>query len=121
MSNKKLRKIVNHYGIKKQLKHFQSEVYELNEAIFDYNKTSISEFIGGICREVTNVFASVYNVPKTKDPRKEHIIEEIADVTVMLKQIQLHYNISNNEVNDVMKSKVERQLKRIEEEQNGKK
>lgn len=31
--NKKLRKIINFYGIEKQLKYFQSEVFELNEAI----------------------------------------------------------------------------------------
>lgn len=31
--NEKLRKIINHYGMDKQLKYFQSEVFELNEAI----------------------------------------------------------------------------------------
>lgn len=30
--NEKLRKIVNHYGINTQLKYFQSEIFELNEA-----------------------------------------------------------------------------------------
>lgn len=29
--NEKLRKIINHYGMDKQLKYFQSEVFELNE------------------------------------------------------------------------------------------
>ena len=29
--NKRLRKIINYYGIKKQLKYFQSEIFELNE------------------------------------------------------------------------------------------
>lgn len=39
---------------------------------------------------------------------------------VMLKQIQLFYNFSTNEIQDIMKSKIERQIKRIEEGDNGK-
>lgn len=31
--DEKLRKIINHYGLNAQLKYFQSEVFELNEAI----------------------------------------------------------------------------------------
>lgn len=36
--NEKLRKIINHYGMDKQLKYFQSEVFELNEAIIKKKK-----------------------------------------------------------------------------------
>ena len=32
----KLLKIINHYGVIPQLKYFQSEVFELNEAIIEY-------------------------------------------------------------------------------------
>lgn len=55
-----------------------------------------------------------------KDPRKEHVIEEIADVMVMLKQIQLNYNIRTEEIKEVMKFKIDRQLKRIAEENENK-
>ena len=50
--DEKLRKIINHYGMDKQLKYFQSEVFELNEAIIAYN--NIPEII--IC--VDNDFES---------------------------------------------------------------
>jgi NTP pyrophosphatase (non-canonical NTP hydrolase) len=116
LMNKKLRKIINHYGLNKQLKYFQSEVFELNEAI-------ISERNNG-CLE--NVIDSVFTVlsplmgTKHVNYKKEHIKEEIADVMVMLKQIQLFYNFSTNEIQDIMKSKIERQIKRIEEGDNGK-
>ena len=39
--NEKLRKIINHYGMDKQLKYFQSEVFELNEAIIKRRNTGV--------------------------------------------------------------------------------
>lgn len=95
-----LLKIINHYGIKKQLKYIHSEYFELDEAI--------------ICFEE--------ELPYTENGEeflelKSHIIEEIADVMVMLKQFQYHYHISDEDIENVMKSKTERQLERIEEEQ----
>lgn len=35
----KLLKIINTYGVLTQLKYFQSEVFEFNEAIFDYENS----------------------------------------------------------------------------------
>lgn len=80
-------KIINTYGVMPQLKYFQSEVFELGEAIIkeQYGEDDIN-----------------------------HIVEEIADVTVMLKQFQYYYGISDEEIEDVMKQKIERQLKRID-------
>ena len=37
--NEKLLKIINHYGVMPQLKYFQSEVFELNEAIAMFAKS----------------------------------------------------------------------------------
>lgn len=88
-----LLKIINHYGINKQLKYIHTEYFELDEAIMDY-----------ITRD-ENMY---------KD--REHIAEEIADVMVMLKQFQYYYGIDNKEIEAIMRSKVERQLKRIEQE-----
>ena len=59
-------------------------------------------------------------LPQEKDPRREHVIEEIADVMVMLKQIQLNYNIKTDDIKEVMKFKIERQLERIKEDANNK-
>lgn len=97
--NEKLRTIINHYGINKQLKYFQSEIFELNEAI--------------IYERATSKYGDERNDYKCI----KHITEEIADVTVMLKQIQLYYNISTSDIREVMNYKIDRQLNRINEEE----
>lgn len=87
-----LLKIINHYGVMPQLKYFQSEVFELNEAIIKAEE---------------NLALEKY---------KEHIAEEIADVLVMLKQFQYYYEIEDKEIEEVMKFKIDRQLERINNE-----
>ena len=47
---------------------------------------------------------------------KKHIAEEIADVMVMLKQFQYFYEITDKNIEDIMKQKISRQLERIENE-----
>lgn len=107
--NKKLRKIINHYGIEKQLKFFQSEVFELNEQIIKRRNTGIlKNAIDGI----SSAFAQLLNIEQ-KDYSKERIKEEIADVMVMLKQFQLYYNIPTNEIKEVIKQNIDRQLEII--------
>lgn len=97
--NEKLRKIINHYGIDKQLKYFQSEVFELNEAIIE--------------RETHwNYDTEIQDIK----PYDRHISEEIADVMVMLKQIQLYYDISTEDIEEIMTFKIDRQLERIKKE-----
>lgn len=90
--------IINNYGVLNQLKHFQSEVYELTEAIFDYEYTDRC------------------GVEELEKHLKEHIIEEIADVTVMLKQFQYYYGITDEEIEEVMRFKIERQKERMKNE-----
>lgn len=110
--NEKLRKIMNHYGINKQLKYFQSEVFELNEAIIKEQNIGIFE---GAIDNVIRVLSPLMNTTYV-DKGREHIKEEIADVMVMLKQIQLYYNISSKDINEIMKRKVARQMERIAKE-----
>lgn len=97
---KELLKIINHYGIKSQLKYFQSEVFELNEAIIQYEI---------VYRDMCYSGEAINN-------QRQHIAEEIADVMVILKQIQYYYEIPDEEIEDVMKYKVQRILKRMEKE-----
>ncbi len=84
-----LLKIIKHYGINAQQRQLAEEVFELQEAITQY-----------------------------EEPRRyrgtEHIAEEIADVIVMLKQFRIYYNISDKTINTIMRKKVNRQLERIE-------
>lgn len=84
-----------------QLKYFQSEVFELNEAILDF------EF-------------SKDNFPKqheiAKDVALNHIAEEIADVLVMLSQFKEYYHIDGNDILKIMNQKIDRQLERMKVE-----
>ena len=93
-----LLKIISFYGVIPQLKYFQSEVFELNEAIISAEHSRCV----GITRNVAPICI-------------EHIAEEIADVVVMLKQFQYYYGITDEEIIKVMKEKIDRQLKRIKE------
>ena len=92
---KDLLKIINTYEVIPQLKHFQSEVWELNEAIIDYR------------------YVEVYKGSPAEKFHKEHITEELSDCYVMLKQFQYYYGISDEEIENVMQFKINRQLERI--------
>lgn len=91
---KDLLKIINHYGIRNQLKYIHSEYFELDEAVMSVEFSS--------------------SIMMTIDIK--HIVEEIADIQVMLKQIQYYYGITDDEIRNVMQEKIERQLQRISEE-----
>ena len=95
---KDLLEINNHYGVLPQLKYFQSEIFELNEAI--------------IKKENTIYFGRAEDYINDID----HITEELSDVTVMLKQFQAYYGITDEEIEEVMKYKILRQKKRMEDE-----
>ena len=100
MSEEKLLKIINTYGVLPQLKYFQSEVFELNEAIIEYENEI----------EHCDPIADEGYIKKIK----EHIVEEIADVMVMLEQFKLYYGMSSEEITKIFWCKVDRQLERIE-------
>lgn len=93
MSETDLLKIINTYGVIPQLKYFQSEVFELNEAVI--NNEWLKSERGTECIN--------------------HIAEEIADVTVMLKQFQYYYGIENEMIKNIMDYKIKRQLERIKQ------
>ena len=61
-------------------------------------------------------YVEVYKDSPAEKYHKEHIAEEIADVMVMLKQFQYYYGIEDEQIKEIMKQKIERQLKRISEE-----
>ena len=97
-----LLKIINNYGLIEQLKYFQSEVFELNEAILRYDEASINNFDDKSEKDVTEM--------------RNHIAEEIADVFVMLKQFQYCYGFKDDKIDEIVNFKVERQLERIKNE-----
>lgn len=96
-----LLKIIEHYGVNNQLRQFNEECFELIEAISIYDQ--IQEWSSN------GIFVDVV-------PDKEHIKEEIADCLVMLWQFIEYYGITREELIVIERYKVDRQLKRIEEE-----
>lgn len=93
---KDLLKIIKHYGVIPQLKYFQSEVFELNEAIIRYDEADDDELIN-------------------------HIKEEIADVLCMLRQFQYEFGFKDEDIDKIIEFKVNRQLARMENEKKEKK
>ena len=47
---------------------------------------------------------------------REHIEEEYADLTMMLEQFKEYYHLDENNIQKIKEQKIERQLKRIENE-----
>lgn len=82
----KLRYIANHYGVIPQV---QKTIEELNE----------------LSLELVKIL--------TKVGDKEAIIDEIADVNIMVEQLKILYDISPIEVSDRIDFKLNRQLERI--------
>ena len=73
----KLLKIINKFGINNQQRKLAEEVFELNEAIIKHEE--------------------LYEIDGySNDKYREHIAEEIADVTIMLLQFKEYYNIPQN-------------------------
>lgn len=95
-----LLQIINNYGVLPQLKQFNEEAYELIEAI--------------IAKEI--MYQSIDTTNSMDKFNLEHIAEEIADCYVMLNQFQLYYGIENKQIEETMKFKIDRQLKRINKE-----
>lgn len=100
----KLLKIINHYGVMPQLKYFQSEVFELNEAIIIYEDERPH-----LDDEADEGYIKML---------KEHIAEEIADVLVMVNQFIQYYDISGDDIEAIFEMKLDRQLERIKNENN---
>ena len=78
--------IINHYGAKNQQRKLAEEVFELQEAI--------------------TLFESGQGDVK-------NVIEEIADVYVLLEQFEYYYEIEPEEIGKVIQYKVNRTIERM--------
>lgn len=94
----KLLKIINNYGVTNQLKKLNEECYEFIEAVGEY-------------RDV-----EVYIKTPAYEFHRKHMIEEFADVMVMLEQFKAYYELDNQEIMDIMEYKINRQIDRIKGE-----
>lgn len=99
--------IANHYGYDSQSRQLIEEMAELTVAI---NKLWIVErFCDG---------KNIMDVKGFSYPEVKEIIEEIADVEIMLSQIKYLLGC-NDEVEQEKERKISRQLERIKEEMEG--
>lgn len=85
--NDKLEKIITYYGLNKTLRKLHEEHFELDESIIRYNGKN-----------------------------KDNIAEELSDMLCVLSQLIVFYDFSCDEIISIIKRKVDRQLKRMEEE-----
>ena len=85
----KIALIINHYGINHQQRKLNEEVFELQESIFDYENITLMD--------------------------KKHIIEELADVMVLLEQIKIYYNLEDEDIKSAMEYKINRTLERMKD------
>ena len=90
-------RIATHYGIRNQLKKLNEENFELTEAVMVAE--TAKETTGDIQQGMIN-----------------HICEELADCFVLMSQIRQYYEIEQKDITRVYQQKIERQLKRIDDE-----
>lgn len=94
--------IINHFGLRSQMKKLNEETYELLEAIDNYEDAVLEQEVHdyGYTVDDLNVFRS-------------HIIEELGDVLILLTQFIAKYDIKQSEVDKWMDYKLERTEERI--------
>lgn len=88
MKDEKL-KIINYYGIRNQLKKLSEEVYEFQEAVL---------------------------MDDSGEEALKHIIEEYADVELVLEQFKEYYELNNVDIVEMKVKKAMRTLERIEKD-----
>lgn len=84
------KEVFEYHGYREQCKHITEEMYELTEAIYDYeNNKNLKNW--------------------------NHICEKVADIEFMLNQIKENYVIKKQNVNTWLNYKRQRETKRIKE------
>lgn len=98
----KEKQIISFYGVLPQLKYMQTEMFEFVEAI--------------MILEHYEEFANDQDYQITLKQQIAHIEEEYADLTMMLEQFKEYYHLDEDNMQRIKEQKIDRQLKRIEEE-----
>lgn len=96
--NEKLLNIINYYGINNQQRKLEEEVFELQEAITSLN----------IAERDTNLFDI--------EQFRLKVLEELADVFVLLNQLAIYFKIDEENLYNMMNYKINRTINRMEEE-----
>ena len=85
--NEDLKKIANHYGLRRQLWQTVEEMAELTQVICKTGRYDM-------------------------DTVRDHLVEEVADVSIMIDQLE--YLLGDNMIAKIREEKIKRQLERIE-------
>ena len=101
MNNEAIVKIAENYGYDAQSRQLIEEMAELTQAINKYWRKQLE------CGKRTP-FAT-----KPDNEEWKNIVEEIADVTIMLEQIKYLLSISDTDIERIIEQKLNRQLERI--------
>lgn len=81
-----------------------------NKLLTIFNTYGKSHQVSKLLEEVGEFIETVINEDK------KNMVQEMADCMVMLKQFQYYYGITEEEIEEVMKYKIERTIKRMENE-----
>ena len=95
-AEQKIQYIADHYGYEPQSRQLIEEMAELTVAI---NKAW------------RKTFDTVDKIPNMDD--EERIVEEIADVEIMLRQIKYLLGVDEDELSQIAERKLDRQIERI--------
>lgn len=104
--NQELKSIADYYGLDVQARQLIEEMAELTQAI-----THLWRIQGGD--------RTIYDPDEVADPygaQLDRIVEEMADVDILIKQLRYLLCISKGLWKEYRRYKTERQLRRIEEE-----
>jgi NTP pyrophosphatase (non-canonical NTP hydrolase) len=92
--------IINRFGLRAQMKKLHEEVYELLEAIDNY-EDAMMEIDERYTVEEIDIF-------------RDHVVEEMGDVLILLTQFIGRYDIIKPELDKWMDFKLDRTLERID-------
>lgn len=101
----KISKIANHYQFSNQSRQLSEECAELVQAVNKYYRF----------RNSKNSRDEILTSTEDSNMLIQHIVEEIADVEIMLEQMKVLLNLSDEAVEGVKNIKVNRELARIKE------
>lgn len=94
--------IINHFGLRAQMKKLNEETYELLEAIDNYEDAWLEQ-----------EGPDPYYTAQEMAFFREHIVEEMGDVLILLTQFIARYNIEKTELDVWMDAKLDRTKERI--------
>ena len=99
-TEQKIQYIADHYGYEPQSRQLIEELSELIQAVCKHNRA----FDGKRPSKFSNC------------PEKDAITEEMADVEIMLSQIKYLLGVGDGELSQIIESKLDRQIERINQE-----